>query len=484
MDNKNLEAIAAAKAEADSKRTDMEKAIVSEVNKANEEQKTAFNSLTNSIKELVDLQKKSAEENLEQKTFKSNNGEKKSIAKDDVNSFEMEVKKVANRIIRGKSTAEEKSLFESKTFNDYVLEKAKERTFGSDSDARKVADEIKNDFETARALSKGQVIPLLETKGDTFRTSIGEDGGYLMRPNTRGILKEIQDVQKVTMRDVANIQTVNTGAYENDLEFEGVTTTWKPEETAANGSPSKPSYGKVVIQVGELTACGKITRKALEDSSIDLYQRLLVNSQNAMRKAEEVAFLTGNGENDRPYGLFNATKYTDIAVTADYAKDKFRCNTFNAAGSLLATDVLAMLDAIQATIIRLETLNPDDPLQIYMNPETYTVISQLKATSGEYIVDRYGMPTEKSGIKMLFGKPIILSYSVPTMITSAAVVEDARGIFVGNLEKVYTIVDRLSLVSWADIITDQSYIRSYMRKRVGGGAEGFNSGEFIKESGN
>jgi len=483
MENTKVDLIVAAKAEADNKRTEMEKAIVSEVTKGNEEQKSAIKSLTNSIKDLVDLQKKSAEVSLEQKTFKLNNGESKSIKHDDVNSFEMEVKKVANRIIRGKSSAEEKSLFESKTFNDYVLEKAKERTFGSDSDARKVADEIKTDFETARALSKGQVIPLLETKGDTFRSSIGEDGGYLMRPNTREILKEIQDVQKVTMRDVANVQTVNTGAYENDLEFEGVTTTWKPEETAANGSPSKPSYGKVVIQVGELTACGKITRKALEDSSIDLYQRLLVNSQNAMRKAEEVAFLTGNGENDRPYGLFNATKYTDIAVTADYAKDKFRCNTFNAGGTL-ATDVLAMLDAIQATIIRLETLNPDDALQIYMNPETYTVISQLKATSGEYIIDRYGMPTEKSGIKMLFGKPIILSYSVPTMITSAAVVEDSRGIFVGNLEKVYTIVDRLSLVSWADIITDQSYIRSYMRKRVGGGAEGFNSGEFIKESGN
>ena len=204
----------------------------------------------------------------------------------------------------------------------------------------------------------------------------------------------------------------------------------------------------------------------------------MINVREDAIKKKEMAFFNGNGENDRPKGLFSS-HYSLIDKAADFKKDAFRKYTFTAtANNSLAADLKLILDTIEECIY--DTENDISNQAIFMNPETYTKIMQATLSDGQYLVDRT-MPREMNGIKLLFGLPVITSKNIPSMIHNGQVLKSGKGIFIGNMNEVYTIANRLSLISWMDVVTDPVYYKYYTRERIGGGATGFNKGSFIVE---
>ena len=192
----------------------------------------------------------------------------------------------------------------------------------------------------------------------------------------------------------------------------------------------------------------------------------------------------GTGENDRPKGLFSAN-YGLIDSNAPFEANKFRKYVYEATSTTdsFDADIQNILNTIQATIYDVQ--GDIDGLGLFMHPELYTAIMQkLASGDGRYFVDTT-MPKEMSPIKRLFGVPVITDKNIPNVISgknaNRTVVANGKGIFLGNMNQVYTIADRLSLFTWMDVITDTVYYKYYTRERIGGGATGFNKGVFIVE---
>lgn len=408
----------------------------------------------------------------------------KSQKKDTAEAFEAEIKDVCGKMMANTADVKERAMFESDTFRDYVQEKALEQTCGNKAIANRIVEETMQEYkEVVAGSQKGVVLPMLEKKDGTFRESVGADGGFVANPAKINPLKELWNQPHITMTQLANHQQVNGSTLTVPLEFEGVKVFWEGEENHI-AEDSKPTYGKIDIKVGTLIAQGKMTRTIKEDSSIDLYNRFLLHIRNESEKAKNTAFYLGTGENDRPKGLFSAN-YGLIDNDAPFEANKFRKYVYEATSTTQSfdTDIQNILNTIQATIYDVQS--DIDGLGLFMHPELYTAIMQkLASGDGRYFVDTT-MPKEMSPVKKLFGVPVITDKNIPNVISgknaNRTVVANGKGIFLGNMNQVYTIADRLSLFTWMDVITDTVYYKYYTRERIGGGATGFNKGVFIVE---
>lgn len=431
------------------------------------------NAMQEAIKLEAEAKKNKIEtENKNDKLFVGGNS-------DIISEIKYELEEVSNKLLRDNSEVENYNFCEHKHFDEFLDKIVSLDHYGTKEERNATVANIKQDFlkMSKQFGSDTKRIPLFnfETKTSTaYRESVGRDGGFVMRPATvRQEITALYDAAQPSMRDVCRIIKTYNKEYETLCKLEGLPAEWAGEESPKAG-PAGQNFAKLSIKNSELTKASFITRQGLEDSSINLYNVVADDFMTQFSKAESLAFWKGNGLNDKPMGLFNPTIYGEIGVEDKYELNKFRTDEYS-----ISTGALGLIDAASRAKDKLQG-NGVNRIVFVMHPYTYSALNTAKDATSNYILDK-GMPRYQSSIRQLMGVPVITDINIPPMFDySGTPLEDVKGIFVGNLFETYTIVDRLQPIIWLDAATDQTYVKYFGRKRVGGGAEQFNLGMFIK----
>lgn len=457
---------------------------------SNVELKSALVNMTEALNKKIESDEKLSTDYKEEiKSIKEQLENTREVKRDEnVNisipgSYEDEVKKISNRILKGMASSEEKDFINNDNFMNYVEKKALDMNFGDKTAANRMIDETKSAFRM-RTSDNSVKIPIFETKAEplnavtSYRTSVGADGGFIMKtPTMRERIEKMYDNIEITMRDVANVMQITTPDYQGLVSYKTSEATWEPEERP-NGEPLIKQFGTQSIKVGEEATRSKVTRQALEDTSRDIYSILQEQFLESFAQAEAKAFFLGDGSNNRPLGLFNKDKYGELDYKAtEYEIDKLKTMVWDTTGGV---------NGLINSIIRLRYyLKNVKNKVIMMNPDTLIPLKLERLNNGEFLFDRL-MPRQENGIELILGMPVVLDTNIPAMFDDEGkpiVSSDGKGvkgIFIGDIKNTYTILDRINVVTWVEATTSESYISYYGRKRVGGAIEFFNNGAFIR----
>lgn len=265
----------------------------------------------------------------------------------------------------------------------------------------------------------------------SLSTATGEAGVAIVNEINRKIIYELS-VGSV-MRQLASVETVSTSSLDFIVEDGRFTSGWVGD---ADERPvtDNPTLKKKSIPVHELYAQPKATQKLMDDSAIDLNSWLAERLADAFIKAENEAFITGNGTK-KPKGLLTEDTITKIDVGA----------------TVTADNLLLLINSLPEGYLA--------NASFLMNRKTLSVIQGLKDAAGRFI----WQPSLSDPLKQsIFGIPVFCSSHMPD------IGENNLAIAVGDFKAAYKIVDRENITIMRDPYTDKPFIKFYAVKRVGG----------------
>lgn len=310
------------------------------------------------------------------------------------------------------------------------------------------------------------------TADETKALSVGSapDGGFFVEPmRSSTIIDKLYETSD--MRAVGSIMSITTKSLELPIDRDEASTGWVGEQSS-RPETNTPQVGMLEIPVHELYAMPKATQNLLDDAGVNVEQWVDDKVADEMGRAENTAFVTGNGTN-KPKGF---TSYT-TAATADASR------TF---GQLehKVTGQNGAFDTASATV------SPADDLLdlIYKfkkgyranlkwagNRLTLGAIRKFKDQNGNYIYDaRVGA----NGII-----DTVLGYQWDEFADMADyTTTGALAIALADWKRGYLIVDRQGIRQLRDPLTSKGYVLFYTTKRVGGGVLDSDAIKFLKFS--
>lgn len=307
-------------------------------------------------------------------------------------------------------------------------------------------EEITSDFEQKKAFSdylrKGQMSNLL-TKAFTAGDN---EGGALIVPSLYSTIINAMTVLS-PMRQLASIETISTSALDVVIEENLLASSWIGE-TEERKDTDVPKLRQKRIYVHELYAQPKATQKLLDDSEIQIESWLTERLVDSFVRAENAAFINGDGDN-KPVGLLS------------YAKD--------IEGVEVAADKLSV-DALLHLISTLdEGFLPN--ATFLMNRMTLATVQKIKDQLSRPI----WQPSLSDSLKQtIFGIPIVCSSNMPN------IADNAPAIALGDFKAAYKIVDRSGIGVMKDPYTEKPFVKFYAVKRVGGDAVNLNAVKLMK----
>jgi len=265
----------------------------------------------------------------------------------------------------------------------------------------------------------------------SLSTNPGEADVSIVNELNRKIIHEI--AAGSVMRQLASVETISSSALDLITEDGTFTSGWVGD---ADERPvtDNPVLRKKTIPVHELYAQPKATQKLMDDSALDLNSWLVERLSDAFIKAENQAFITGNGIK-KPKGLLSEDTVARIDV-----------------GATVTTD----------NLLRLINSVPENYLantSFLMNRKTLSAIQGLRDEAGRFIWQQSLSDPLKQAI---FGVPVFCSSYMPD------IGENNLAIAIGDFKAAYKIVDRQSINIMRDPYTDKPFIKFYAVKRVGG----------------
>ena len=273
------------------------------------------------------------------------------------------------------------------------------------------------------------------------------DGGYVVHPDMTGrMVKQVYETS--VMRAYASVQTISTdtleGLYDNDEAGFG----WV-EETESRPTTDTPQLGKWSIPVHEMYANPAATQKILDDAEINIEQWLAMKVADRFSRAENNAFVVGNGIG-KPRG------FLDYADGSDLTNSIERINTGVdgdfAAAPAGGDTLITALYSLKAPYMAQATW--------FMRRSTMAAVRKLKDSDGAYL----WMPGIAAGQPAsIFGYPVAPAFEDMPAITTGSV-----SIAVGDMRAAYQIVDRTGIRVLRDPYTNKPYVHFYSTKRTGG----------------
>lgn len=214
------------------------------------------------------------------------------------------------------------------------------------------------DFTTVKALSSGT----------------GATGGYLVPQEFRNDVIMALMKQPI-IRNYAIVIPVNTLTGTVPKLTGSVTTYWEGEN--ATMTASDPAFGQLQFTCRRLNGLNYTSRELFNYSGVQLYNLLVQLFADAIKKAEDAAFMTGDG-NGKPTGLRSASVQSvaqaGAAISADdiinaYYKlpSQYRAN----AVFLLHNDVIAKVNKLKDSTGRYlwqDSLAADKPATLLGRP--------------------------------------------------------------------------------------------------------------------
>lgn len=218
------------------------------------------------------------------------------------------------------------------------------------------------------------------------------EGGYLVPDEfERTLIQALQD-QNV-MRGLATVITTGSGDRLIPVVASHGSATWIAEEGAFQESDE--AFSRVTLGAHKVGTLIKVSEELLQDSAFNLEQYIVSEFGRRIGRAEEAAFVNGDGSG-KPAGLVGAAQ---IGVTAA------------AANAITADELIDLYHSLGRPYRQRATFLLAD--------STAKVIRKLKDNDGQYIWQpglQAGQPDR------LLGRPVAISDDVPAIAASAKVI--------------------------------------------------------------
>jgi HK97 family phage major capsid protein len=283
-------------------------------------------------------------------------------------------------------------------------------------------------------------------------TTDGPDGGFLVMPEfSATIMSRVFETSP--LRLVANIEQCGGKSRTFLIDDDEGSADWTGEKTAA--ADDTPDVGEKEIVVHNVRARMNATADILADAYVDLAAWLTGKGADKIARAENTAFVSGNGV-AKPRGF---TTYAAWGAAGVYERDKIERIKTGAATAVAADGLIrlqtSLKEAYQAGAV------------FGMKRVTFGSVLTLKGSDQFY----FGPMLLKDGQAQitLLGKPVIFMDDMPA--------EGAGNLAVvyGDFGRAYTIVDRVGLQVLRDPYSAHPYTIFHLTKRTGGDVTNFDA---------
>jgi len=286
--------------------------------------------------------------------------------------------------------------------------------------------------------------------GDAERKalSVGQDsaGGYFVYSDMSGrIVQRIFETSP--MRAYASVQVISTDALEGYYDNDETGFGWVGELEARPVSTT-PAVGKWRIPVHEMYAMPDATQQLLDDSIVPLETWLDGKIADRFARAENNAFVSGNGV-DKPRGFLTLANSTDLTLGVEQVK-----TTVNGGFAAAPSGGDVLIDALYSLKAQYRA-----NATWFMNRATTRLVRKLKDSDGAYLWSpgiAAGQPAT------VLGYPVAAFEDMPDPATGSL------SIAVGDMRQAYQIVDRQGIRMLRDPYTAKPKILFYATKRTGG----------------
>lgn len=226
----------------------------------------------------------------------------------------------------------------------------------------------------------------------------GANGMYLLPESTLARYRDIKDSKDIFKDVMTRVRVIgDSRLFVRDTEH---VAEWVPEMGTIHGFDGDGDLSKHPVERHKLAALVRLSNELVHSPSFSLEVSLLGAFADAMSRAEEMAFITGDGE-DMPYGLLDEEHGAETGVTAE---------------ALTYDDVIALYFSVEARFRRNG--------KWLMNDETAYALRTMKDSAGNYLWNQTN--------DTILGKEVIISEYMPS---------EGAPILFGDLSY-YLIIDR------------------------------------------
>ncbi len=319
------------------------------------------------------------------------------------------------------------------------LQKKAQRPNLNGSEVSEAEVEHKSAFaKWARRGAGEHELPALEAKAIALNGTDGPGlaaGGYLMpRVYETGIYKTLETLSPI--RAEATVIQITSDDYRFLGQTGAFASGWVGEtdprpETATN------SLNETRVPTGEIYANPHASQRALDDVVFNLEDYMVDETARAFAKAENLAFIAGDGVN-KPMGITAtsglATVNSGVAASLPTSGDAYLKLIYALPAAYRAGAKFIMASASQLSV------------------------RTLKDTTGNYL----WQPSLVAGApQTIAGYGIVEAEELP------AVAANSLSVVFGNIRQGYLIVDRIGIRTLRDPYSKKPYVGFYSTKRVG-----------------
>lgn len=287
----------------------------------------------------------------------------------------------------------------------------------------------------------------------TISVGSAPDGGFYVEPARDGtIITRLRETS--AMRSLASIMSVGNPSYKFNIDRDDVGYGWVGEQSSRPETDT-PQFGEGEIPVHEMYAMPKETQNALDDLQIDMEAQLNDKVVDRFGRAENAAFVTGNGVK-QPQGFLTPTP----SSTAD-ASRAFGTLQYIATGVAGGFPTIAPADKL-LDLIHEFNAGYRANLQWAGSKRTLGAIRKFKDDNDNYI---YAPQLTANGVMdTVFMLPWHEFADMADYSTT-----NAFAVALGDWKRAYRIVDKQGMRQLRDPYTQKGYVLFYTTKRVGGG---------------
>lgn len=301
--------------------------------------------------------------------------------------------------------------------------------------------------------SREQIMDEPERKA--LQVGIDPDGGVTV-PVAMSNRVTMRIFEDDPIRQLASVESITTGSMEWMAEWDEAGAGWEGEsytERQQGAETSTPGWKKRKIPVHTQYALVYATQTLLEDSGINIESWLGNKISEKLGRAENAAFVTGNGIG-KPRGFLTHTNGTDWGQVEQVA---------------MGADAVLTADGFIDVKYALKDMFHSRPLTWLMNRTTVAAAMKLKNGNGDYIWKPSQIANDPTS--SILNIPVRMSTTMPE------VAANALSVALADWREAYLIVDRLGITVQRDPYTAVPFIKFYTRKRLGGDV---NSWEALK----
>lgn len=298
-------------------------------------------------------------------------------------------------------------------------------------------------------------------------TSTQADGGFMVPDGMEDGIRKRQR-RTSAIRSVANVVSFAGGTYDVMTERGDAGYEWAGEKSTRSETDT-PTINRIKIDLHELSALPKVTQRILDNADFDVEGWLVGYVGERFSRAEESAFVAGDGI-DKPKGF--TTYSTATTDDASRAVETFQHRVSGANGDFASSNPA---DVLVKTFYDLQGAYQANATWLMKNT-TAAEVSVLKDGDGAYLL-RDMMNGSGVFTRIIQGRPMQVADDMPTYTGTGAL-----GIAVGDFSAGYTIVDGKAVTVLRDPFSAKPHVLFYATKRVGGGATDFDAIKFIKFS--